>query len=156
MFHPQNSHTKLNKWMHYSTLSITATSAASQLGTIYARVNPGQQGHLEVRCQQRHLHTYLSNNNLWRGRRVNRSDPEGCSLSWLKRREESQRGGFTADWEKQWGWWWCWGIKKILIMNPCIEVMNDCNEIRICLMAAKWRWVKSRVQGEGSRTSNSG
>lgn len=69
--------------MHYSTLSITVTLVASQLGTIYASVNPGQQGHLEVRCQQRHLHTYLSNNNLWRGRHVNRSDPEGCSLSWL-------------------------------------------------------------------------
>lgn len=90
-------HIKRSKWMHYSTLSITATSVASQPGTIYARVNPGQQGDLEVRCQQRHLHTYLSNNNLWRGRHVNRSDPDGCGLSWLRRREESQRSRFTAD-----------------------------------------------------------
>lgn len=97
MFHPQNIHIKPNKWMHYSPLSITTTSVDSQLGTIYARVNPGQQEHLEVRCQQWHLHTYLSNNNLWRGRRINRSDPEGCSLSWLRRGEESQRSRFTAD-----------------------------------------------------------
>lgn len=93
MFQHSRSPTKL-----CIILSLIATSDAAQLGTIYAHVNPGQQGHLEVRCQQRHLHTYLSNNNLWRGRRVDRSDPEGPELG--EERRLASQSHFTPEGEK--------------------------------------------------------